>query len=65
MPQDPERRMYGVGEMTLRLIKRFWQESEMVCREAGFCGALFKARRGVTQGSALWLTIFNRICAMY
>jgi hypothetical protein len=49
----------GVGEKTLRLLSRFWRESVMVCRAAGFYGTLFKARRGVTQGGSLSPTIFN------
>ena len=43
----------------LRLISRFWWESKIVCRAAGFYGTLFKARQGVTQGDPLSQTIFN------
>ena len=54
-------RNVGIGEKTLRLFSRFWRESQMVCRAAGFYGTLFKARRSVTQGGHLLLTIFNLI----
>ena len=49
----------GVGEKTVWLIARFWKESGLCCRAAGFYGRLFKARRGVTQGGPLSPTIFN------
>lgn len=52
-------RNVGVGENTVRLISRFWWDGLLACSAAGFYGALFRARRGVTQGGPLLPTIFN------
>ena len=57
MSQDPPRR--SVGKKTVRLIARFWKQSSLCCRAAGYYGRIFHARRGVTQGGPLSPTIFN------
>ena len=50
---------YGVGVNTLRLIKFFWDNAELVCRASGRYGEIFRAGRGVTQGGPLSPKIFN------
>ena len=49
----------GVGTKTLRLIRHFWDNGILVCKASSCYGALFKARRGVTQGGPVSPTIFN------
>ena len=49
----------GAGEKMIRLISRFWRDSQLACRAAGHYGRPVRARRGVTQGGALSPTIFN------
>ena len=49
----------GVGDKTVRLIARFWKQSLLCCRTAGYYGRLNHARRSVTQGGPLSPAIFN------
>ena len=41
---------YGMGENMLRLIENFWDAQQIVARENGFHGPVFKFTRGTTQG---------------
>ncbi|KAL7551798.1 hypothetical protein ACHAWF_014996, partial [Thalassiosira exigua] len=50
---------YGVGPKMRRLIKRFWDEAEQICRAAGNYGTPLKAGRGVTQDGPLLPKLFN------
>ena len=43
----------GVGPRARKLIQRFWDFGERVCRASGYYGRVFKAGRGVTQGPPL------------
>ena len=48
-----------VGEKTVSLIARFWKQSSLCCRAAGYYSRIFHARRGLTQGVPLSPTIFD------
>ena len=48
-----------VGPRARRLIQQFWELGETACRASRYYGRVFKAGRGVTQGGALSLTVFN------
>ena len=50
---------YGVGPKTIRLLKNFWDNAELVCRASGVFGKPFKAYRGMTQGGPVSPRIFN------
>ena len=43
----------------VRLIARFWKQSSLCCRAAGYYGRIFHARRGIMQDGPLSPTIFN------
>ena len=49
----------GVGPKIWRILKNFGDKAELACRASGHHGRVFKAWRGVTQGSPLSPTIFN------
>ncbi len=50
---------YGVGPNLLRLQKKFWDDTKMVCRAGGNYGLPFGAHHGVTQGGPLSSLMFN------
>ncbi len=50
---------YGTGPNMVRLIRNFWWDATMVCRESGNYGGLFCAGQGVTQGGPLSAKLFN------
>ncbi len=50
---------YGSGPRMIWLIHGYWRDAIMVCRAAGNYGTVFKAGRGVTQGSPLSAKLFN------
>jgi hypothetical protein len=50
---------YGAGPNMRRLIRHFWENTQMVCRASGNYGVPFKAARGVTQGRPLSAKLFN------
>ena len=49
----------GVSPKALRVIRRFWTHTKLVCRTGGCYGDPFTAHRGVTQGGPLSSLIFN------
>jgi hypothetical protein len=50
---------YGVGALTIQLLRRFWDRQLVVAKQGGHFGAAFPATRGVTQGDIVSPTIFN------
>jgi hypothetical protein len=50
---------YGVGPNLLRLQKRFWDDTKMVCCTGGNYGEPFGAYQGITQGGPLSSLMFN------
>ena len=51
--------VYEVGPLTIRLLRRYWDQLTLVARAGGYYGALFKGFRGVTHREPLSPTIFN------
>jgi len=51
---------YGVGPNLIRLLKHFWESTELVCKVGGYFGhRRFKTGREVTQGDPASPHIFN------
>ena len=50
---------YGVGPRLCGLIERFWDEQQIVARQAGYHGPAFTASRGYVQGGLLSPEEFN------
>ena len=50
---------YGMGPRTCRILQTYWRRLTMVARAGGYCRAVFKGNRGVTQGDTLSTTIYN------
>jgi retron-type reverse transcriptase len=50
---------YGVGALTLQLLRQFWDRQLGVAKQGGHFGVAFLATRGVTQGDIVSPTIFN------
>jgi hypothetical protein len=50
---------YGVGALTLQLLRQFWDRQLVVAKQGGHFGVAFPATRGVTQGDIVSPTIFN------
>ena len=50
---------YGMGPRSLRLLRRYWEQLQMVVRVVGYYGESFHGDRDVTQGDPLSSTISN------
>ena len=50
---------YGVGPRMLRILRQFWDNHQVVTKQATFFGKPFKATRGVTQGDIISPMLFN------
>jgi Reverse transcriptase (RNA-dependent DNA polymerase) len=50
---------YGMGPNLLRILKKFWDNLQVVPRQSGYYGSPIPVRHGVTQGDPLSPTIFN------
>jgi retron-type reverse transcriptase len=50
---------YGVGALTLQLLRQFWDRQLVVAKQGGHFGMAFPATRGVMQGDIVSPTIFN------
>jgi len=51
----------GAGPNLLRLLRRFWEQQEIVCRQGGFHGPSSRAGKGTTQGGLFSPTFFDII----
>ena len=50
---------YGIGIRSLRLLRRYWGQLQMVARAGGYYREPVCGKRGITQGNTLSPTIFN------
>ena len=50
---------YGLGPRALRLLRRYWENLQMVVQAGGYYGLPLPDDRGVTQGDFMSPTIFN------
>ena len=48
-----------MGPRSLRLLRRYWEQLEMVARAGGYYGEPLRGERGVTQSDPILPTIFN------
>ena len=52
-------RAFGVGDKACTLLARFWEEMQVVARQSGYHGMVFRTSCGVTQGDIISPTLFN------
>jgi Reverse transcriptase (RNA-dependent DNA polymerase) len=50
---------YGVGPRSLRILRNFWDNLQLVPKQGGFYGRPIRSERGVTQGDPLSPIVFN------
>jgi hypothetical protein len=52
---------YGVGALTLQLLRQLWDRQLVMAKQGGHFGVVFPVTRGVTQGDIVSPTIFNMV----
>ena len=50
---------YGLVPKLRGILEEFWENQELVKRQGGYHGPLFRKTRGTTQGGLAFPTLFN------